>query len=466
MPTLTIEAALDRLNLPFTLAPLQLIDAKELVQYDRVGLFWDVGVGKTVESTVLAKAWNNDTTLVVVPPILIAQWREWLQQVDPTSRVKVYYGPKRSAADMEGEWVITSHSIFRNDFPKLQAHFLRKSHTLIVDEAQGLKDVRSKLYRCVKGLCINGNLVLATGTATSKPEDAYSYISLKTPKVYRSYSHFTALHVAEVDFFGNVVAYRDLERISENLMLQASKRTKEEVFAGQLNPPVYTTLNYELDPQHKKLYDQLVDECLLELVNSGQKIDATTPQRLYHLTQQMVLNWGYFADDPTKRAQGMDFVDQMVEQTECLDPSKTKLMIWTYYVRTTEMVLEYIRKKYGNVVVAAYSGADSKRSVSEFMFNPACRIFVGQPLSAGVGLNAMTVCWAQLFLEFSTVPMHIRQSIGRVDRMGQQHIPNIWFAVAQGTVQVKLLSNLLRNDANVSIVERNPQTLREALLGR
>lgn len=460
----TLDEALQTIKLPFKLADLQVKDITELAPFERVGLFWDVGVGKTVAATLIAEMVDRPQTVIVMPPILVPQWKEWLDMVDP-GKTTVYYGPKRTLADLDGKWVVTSHAIFRNDFREFQAKFLRRQHTTIVDEAQALKDIGSKLYRCVRDFSVNQPLILATATATSKPDDAYSYISLKTPKAYRSLGHFHNLHVVDRDFFGNVTEWQDLETISRHLMAQASKRTKEEVFAGSINPPVFQTIKYKLDRKHQKLYEQLVDECLLELVESGQKIDATTPQRLYHTTQQMVLNWAYFAEDPAARPAAFDILDQVIDETGCMTPGRSKLIVWSYYQMSSKRLLDYLLALYPGQVVAAYGGANSKASVWSFMNDDNTRILIGQPTSVGMGLNAMTVCNEALFLEFSTVPMHIRQSIGRIDRKGQEKIPNIRFAVAENTVQVRLLNNLFKNDDAVSVIERNPQTLRAALLG-
>lgn len=461
----TLEQALADLKIPFELAPTQAEDIRTLAPFGRVGLFHDVGAGKTVMATLIAEMQECETNLITTWPILIDQWVKWLKLVDPENTTTAYYGPKRKASDLDAKWVVTSHAIFRRDYSKLQLHYLKKTHTTTVDEAQGLKDVGSKLYRLTKAISQGQPLILATGTPTSKPSDAYSYISLKTPGKYRSMEHFENLHVVERDIFGAVQEWRGLEQVSENLMLQAVKRTKEEMFAGMLHPPVYQTLNYDLEPQHKKLYDQLVDEALIELAESGQKIDATTPQRLYHLSQQMVLNWAHFAQNPELRARGLDFIDATVEDAQVLRPERSKLIIWTYHQLSSGRVFQYVRDTWDKHAVAAYGGSDSKKAVHAFMNNPECRIMVAQPMSVGAGLNAMSVCWEMLFLEFSTVSMHIRQSIGRVDRVGQQHIPNIRFAVANGTIQNHLLHNLFKNDDRVSVVERNPQTLRQALMG-
>lgn len=460
-----LETALKALSLPFELAPLQASDCIELAPSERNGLFLEVGCGKTVMSTVLATMWERPHNIIAMPPILLEQWSKWLNTVDPENKTAIHYGPRRDGSAFKAKWVLTSHAIFRDDFKEFTQHFVRKDYTTIIDEAQNLKNVGSKLFRYTKSFSAGQPLALLTGTPTTKPVDAYAYIDLKTPKLYRSLGHFENLHVAERDFFGSVTEWRDLETVSERLMLQSVKRTKEEVFKGQLNPPEYIPMEYRLDPKHYKLYTKLVEECLLDLEISGQKIDGTTPQRLYHLVQQIIVNWAMFSENANDVPKIFELIAQTIEETDCMSHGKSKLIVWTYYQPSTKYVYDKLHAEYPGKVVIAYGKSDSHKAVDRFMNDPDARIGVFHPLSVGMGLNAMDVCWEMIFAEFSTVPMHIKQSIGRVDRMGQKHIPNIRFAIAKGTVQERLMQNLLKADETVAIVERNKETLRAALLG-
>lgn len=332
---------------------------------------------------------------------------------------------------------------------------------ILVHNCHHLKNSASLLYRKVNTLATGNPLQLLTGTPTSKPTDAYAYIKLTTPQIYRSYGHFEALHVADRDFFGNITAYQNLGLAQQNLMLQALKRTKEEMFPGIIQPR-YQVLEYDLEPRHKKLYMELAEEQLL-LLGNGEKIDATTAQRLYHALQQIVVNYDFFSGNAEARSAAYDLVDQTIEETECLKPGKSKLIIWTYYKRTSASVLGYLEDC---GAVGAYSGVDSNQSIRRFMEDPKCRILVAQPMSAGMGLEPQHVCWENLFLEHSTVPLHFAQSVGRTDRKGQKHMPTMRVAVANDTIQVPLHSRLLHNGDLVQQTEGNVKSIRDAIYGR
>jgi hypothetical protein len=447
----------------FTLAPLQVQDVEQFVQWDVSLNNYEVGGGKTVVSSVVSLMRTTGTTVVIVPPILISPWTKWLTQV--SDKVLRYEGPPKWRAQQElpnYRWVVMSHGIFRKDFEQWAGKLRQLDLEVIVDEAQAVKNPKSVLYSKLYKLAHDRKIQLLTGTPTSKPLDCYTYIRLKTPEFYRSYAHFEQVHVAERDFFGAVKSYQNLEVLRDRFAVKTIKRSKEEIH-GYKKQCLFPDSSYDLDPDHYKLYEKLLDEQLLVL-DDGSMIDGTTATRLYHLMQQIVVNYDHFSGDPTKRSKAYDLLDLTIEDTECLEIGRSKLIVWTYYTMTTAKVLAYLKGK-GYKAVAAYSGADSAKSFELFMTDPETRIGVFQPQSAGAGLNPQGVCWEALYLEMSTTPMLSRQSLGRLDRVGQMHTPSFRLGVANKTVQPLLLEKLLSNDDEVSYVERTKKSLRSLLLG-
>jgi len=336
---------------------------------------------------------------------------------------------------------------------------------ILVHNCQALKNPQSKLFRCVNQFVApDRHLLLLTATPTSKPEDTYTYIKLKTPQIYRSFGHWQNLHVLDRDIFGTITAYQNLEQLADNFAINSVKRTKREVF-GDVMEPIYQQMPYELDPKHYKLYVRLAEEQLL-LLDNGDKIDATTAQRLRHALQQIVVNYGKFSGNPEDRSKAFDVIDQVIEEVDPMDKSKSKLVIWTYYVATSESVTAYLKQKFGDrAVVAAYGKVNSQKSIDAIMTDPEARILVAQPSSCGVGLNLQHVCWENLFIEMATVPMQARQAMGRTDRAGQKNRPTMRFAQAAKTIQIKLFNDLLKNDDLVTQIERSPASLRQEIFG-
>lgn len=458
----TYETRINRTlpKLPFKLAEQQLKDVTESCLFNRTGWYMDVGTGKTVCSTLKAIARNAERNYILVPPIIIDQWEAWLRSIGEDD-IGVYRGPQRTPDLLQHKWVIMSHAIFRDSFTTVEESG-PKYYSVIVDEAQYLKNPASKLFKYVKRFAMVKDLQLLTGTPTSKPEDSYAYIHLLTG-YYRSYGHWKNLHVDSVDFFGNTKTYKNLELVTEQMKVQTIKRTKKDIFGHNLDP-IFQVMPYSLDKAHQKLYEKLAEEQLLLLLDGG-KIDASSPTRLYHALQQIVLQWSKFCGEP-KRSAGYDVLDQVIEEVDPMDKAKSKLVVWTYYQHTSGEVVQYLRDKFGEqAIAAAYGKVNSQKGIDAIMNDPECRILVAQPSSCGVGLNLQHVCSEMLFLELSTTPMQAKQAIGRVDRAGQTVRPTIRIAQAKRTIQVRLLQQLLSNDDLVAKVEDLESTLRGAIFG-
>jgi hypothetical protein len=272
------------------------------------------------------------------------------------------------------------------------------------------------------------------------------------------------MHVTEYDIFNQPTGYIDLPTITKNLYLQSSHRTAEEIH--KLNPRCnYKPIPYKLDSKHLRLYNQIAEEMLLELPN-GERIDMTTASALYHGLQQTIVSWSHFAGEPNLRPAIFDVVDQTLDETAWDQEGSSKLVIWSYYKRTTEALLEYMNSKRAGSTVAAYSGSNSAKAADAFQNNPNVTCIIAQPGSAGSGVNFQHVSWESLFVELpppgSVGPF--RQALGRIDRTGQTRNPTQRFAVAQKTLQVRRIEDLMSNDDLVSSVI-NEKALRHAIFG-
>jgi hypothetical protein len=476
----TLDECLAKYPLPltpmgdvFTLHGWQREDITALAAWTRVGAFLPVGAGKTVVATLVALIWDDEVRVVAVQPILVKQWVRWLNSIPGTGGAVAYKGtPKqRNALELDkARWWVMSYGIFKNDFDKLCKLTRHKKVALIVDEAQNIKNTETDLFKKCNTFSLGQKLCLMTGTELNSPADAYGYIKIKTPGVYRSYGQFENIHAAKRDFFKKVIEWQNLPLMNQNLYMQSVQRTKEQVHA-HLPKANYIPFEYELDPKHKKLYDQLVEEQLLEL-ESGGKIDGTTVNSLYLFCQQVILNWARFSGDDSVKPAGFELLDTLIDTTnfgavdkDGVPKGPNKFIVWTWFKDSTRLTGDYLESLYPGRVVLAYSDSNSQKSVDRFMEDPNCAWLVAQPLSAGAGLNPQYVCYNSVFLEFPTRTILFRQSAGRIDREGQRFNANIWIGIAEGTIQNKMYNNLLSNDELVQTVQGSGRDLRKIIHG-
>jgi SNF2 family DNA or RNA helicase len=450
-----------------TLRQDQIEDIENNYVFDRVALFNEVGTGKTATGTCLALAWDAQHNVVLMPPILLRQWSKWLRSLHDVGDVLVYQGDpaKRQAMNIAAyRWLLMTIQIFKKDLPRIRRALGERSSTTVVDEAHSVKNVGSANYKAVRDFSDGQGLLLMTGTPISHPSDAYAYVKLKTPNVYRSQAQFENLHVEERDFFGNVVKWRSLEQMNANLMLQATRRLSREVLK-HLKLPNYIPIYYDLDPEHLALYNQLADEQLLMLPDGG-KIDATSAARLYNALQQIVVNWDHFSGVPELKSKAFDVIDMVADEIDLAQPESSKLIVYTYYRMTSKKVAEHLSKFNAVALYSDIPPRQQEQNMARFLEDPKCRVLVAQPSSGGVGFNPQHVCWEILFVEEPVIPKDFIQASGRVDRDGQVHVPNIRLAIAEGTIQHRLHGNLLAKDKLANKVQGGFMDLRDAIHGR
>ncbi len=450
---------------PSQLKPMQVEDINALAKLGRALGDLPVGYGKTPIATAVSLMLEPPATLIIVPPILVPRWGKWLRSIPGITKVLEYEGSvaERKAMQLSGQqFIIASYGIFRNDFPRIRKEL--GESMLIVDEAQNCKNHNSVLFKRVKEFSDGYPLLLMSGTIMSKPGDGYAYCKLNSPNAYRTYAMFENIHVAKYNFFDQPIEWTNLELLQENLDLARVKRTKEEVHA-HLPQANFLTLEYSLGKPHMKLYNQLMQEQLMTVAD-GIKLDATTAQRMYNYSQQIVANYGWFADDESLVANLFYLLDSVIDEIglgQSVMPGerpRSKLVIWTVYKMTSRRILKYMNDL-GIKTVAAFSETNSVKAAEAFENDPETVCIVAQPGSLGVGCNLQYVCNECFYAEFPLTSIPFWQSAGRIDREGQIFNPNIRLAVAKGTIQEQLLSNLYSNDELVRKASGNKRSIKD-----
>jgi SNF2 family DNA or RNA helicase len=457
---------------PFDLRKYQVDEVNYLSEFDRAGFYWDPGTGKTAGSTHYALYWKItagvNQWVIVQPPILLLQWEAWLKSVrriedgQPPS-VTVYAGTpaKRQKLSLDSDFILVSYGLFKNDFDRFLQHFDGKKVGTIADEATAVKNTATDNHKAIKLFSDGRPLAPLTGTPLAKPGDAFAYVRLLTGnKIYRNKRHFEQLHVKEVDEYGNVKEWQNLDLLAQNMRVQTSRIIRREV-RSELPPITYQTIPYELDPAHLKLYERIAEEQLVELDN-GQEINAITASKLRSSLQQIVCNWGHFEGDE-RRPAVMDVIEETFEE---IGPDR-KLMIVANFQMTNRYLLQALHQ-YGAVAVyGEVSPARKQDAINRFIGETSCRAILVQPQSAGLGLDGLQkVCSDALVIEAPSLALYFHQVIARLDRDGQDSPVVCRVAVAQKTVQVRAFRDLLANDAQVNSIQGSYQDLRDAIYGK
>lgn len=448
---------------PIDLYGYQQAAVNEFTPLSRSAIYFDVGTGKTLTAIALALSkmlytGSVDTTLVIVPPVLIPNWCRNIAKVTDQSVVAYAGTPtQRKQLDLTSRFIVVGVQIFKRDYAYLCSALSRRRVFVVVDEAQMLKNTGSDNYKKVRDFALEQQICLLTGTPLSTPLDGYAMIKLVSPTIYKTMAQFASIHVTETDFFGKPKAFQHLELLTKNLMTSAHRVLKEDVLKD-LPELIYNPIYYDMDPKHLKLYNKLVDEEMAKHPD-GTMIDLTGAQALYQALQQVPCNAEHFsAGEITSSI--LDLVDSVMDEL-----GHRKLVIFSYYVMTTKRLLEHLKDR---GAVALYGQTrDRQAQIDRFVMDPKCQVIVLQLRAGGAGIDDLqTVCNEILFVELPiTISAHFRQAVARVHRNGQRTGVNCRVAIANGTLQARLWENMQDNDSLVNTVIRGPMDIRDSLRG-
>lgn len=458
------EIALAIYTLPFKLKPFQVEVINDLGLLDNQGHYLQMSCGKTACSTVCAlyrKAVYHERCVVIMPPILLKQWEEWLKTIKPSVSVVRYAGTpaERKALSLDADFVLVGVQIFKKEYARFVSHFVDKQYVTIVDEATMVCGVGSDNHEKIYDFTLGRPRMMLTGTPMDNPENAYGLLKFVAPGVYRNKTQFMRVHSFSQDFFGNTVEWGNLELLAENMAVNSKRVLLADVYA-QMPKVSYIPLNYDLDPKHLKLYRKLAEEELLRLPDGG-KIDATQATKLMHALGQIVMNWGHFAGDLSLESETVSLVKEKLGEL-----GNGKLLIFAHYRMSVELLAERL-KKYGVVTVNSEVTAKQKEAnLEKFKTDPECRVMVAQVKSAGYGLDGLQFCCSHvIYAEPCTSPRDFAQSVARLVRLGQSNPVQVYMAVAAGTLQPRAFNSLLKKDEVVNQVIRNVADLRDMVFG-
>jgi SNF2 family DNA or RNA helicase len=452
-------------TLPFPLYDFQVAAVNELAPLNGAGVYLEPGLGKTAVSTCCALykriREGVKTTLVIMPPILVQQWNRWLEKVVPKEgaplHIVSYQGsPKhRAALDLNSDFLLMGIQIFKKDYDNIVYTFQGESTHVILDEASSIKDIGTGNYKLYRNFVQSKSHQLLTGTPLNNPGDAYAYIKLVAPTLYRSHGQFTSIHVTERDFFNNPKSYGNLDLLASNLKINAVRHTKADVL--DLPPCTIVHMEYDLDPKHKKLYNQLATEQMLRM-EDGSKIDATQSSALFHNLQQIICQWDFFGQDEKLVSNAYKLIEETLEEMK-----GAKLVVFANYRRTNQALVKRFNCPgvWGEV-----SPRDKEAAIHKFITDDTCNMIALNAVSAGIGIDGLQdVCADALYVESPISLSHWTQSMSRLDRQGQKKPVTIRIGTALGTIQEYLVKALVKKEDLVKPLQGSKALLRLAVYG-
>ncbi len=427
------------------LYPYQREGALFLARAGRCLLADDMGLGKTIQALaaaeILARTVGVERVLIIAPTSLKHQWKREIEKfTDRTATVVEGLLARRSelyAAD--SFYKITNYDVVHRDLERIRAW---QPELIILDEAQRIKNWKTRTAQCVKRLESPYTFVLTGTPLENRLEELHSIVEFVDRFRLGPMFRFLREH-QHADEHGRVIGYHNLSGISKTLEPMLLRRTKAKVLKD-LPERLEKRLFVPMTPEQSKHHEEN-REGVARIVAKWRRfgfLAEADQRRLMILLQNMRMscNSTYLLDQKTDFGVKADEIIELL--SEMLEDAQTKVVIFSQWVRMHELVVNRIKQKHWQHVLfyGGVPGPKRKHLVQRFKDDPDCRLFLATD-AGGVGLNLQNAS-AVVNLDLPWNPAVLEQRIGRVHRLGQRRPVRVVHLISQGTIEEGMLGIL------------------------
>ena len=273
--------------------------------------------------------------------------------------------------------------------------FLNCHKTLMaIDESTTIKNPGAIRTKNIIGLGKNVSYkrILTGSPVTKSPLDLYTQCWFLDPWLLEQQSYYSfrtryAL-MKKIMVSGRqieiVVGYRNLGELSEKIKPFSHRVLKDDCL--DLPPKTYMKRTIQLTEEQKKVYKQMKEIALATL--NGKL--TTTHNVITQLMRLHQITCGHFkSDDGQVQKIASNRLDELMD---VLSEMEGKAVIWAHYRYDIEVIVEAIKKEYGDKSVVTYYGdttTEDRQKAIKLIQDPnsLVRFIIGTPQTGGYGIT-------------------------------------------------------------------------------
>jgi superfamily II DNA or RNA helicase len=449
-----------------TLYPYQVEGVAFLASRGRALLADDMGLGKTAQAIAamvrLMRKGAVRRTLIVCPASLKRQWAREIERFtgmgeDEVAVVSGVRDLRQRLYASPPAVLITSYELARTD----QVDLIELApDLLILDEAQRIKNWRTRTADAIKRIPARNAFVLTGTPLENRLDDLYSIAQVIDPHLFGPLWRFNA-DFMQTDEKGKVVGYRNLDHLRRRLAPVMLRRRKEDVLL-ELPERLVNRLVVPMSSAQKALHDeaeQLVAMLIARL--SKRPLTPAEEKRLLQAFQRMRMSCDAagLVDKVSEGAPKLDELGGLLEEI-CVQGGH-KVVVFSEWTLMQELAVEVCQRlDLGHVRLHGGVPSEARgRLIDRFHEDPACKVFFSTD-AGGVGLN-LQVASHLINLDLPWNPAVLAQRLGRVHRLGQRRAVNVVLLVSEESFEEKLERTLDAKRALFSAAVGDDETTTE-----
>ncbi|MEQ8497422.1 MAG: DEAD/DEAH box helicase, partial [Gammaproteobacteria bacterium] len=400
----------------------------------------DMGLGKTVQTLahllVEQRAGRLDVpALLVAPTSLMGNWKREAARFAPTLRVVVLHGQSRHAhwAELaQADLVLTTYPLLARDTERLLE---QRFHSLILDEAQAIKNPRAKAAQVVRAIDARHRLCLTGTPLENHLGELWALFDFLMPGFLGDAEGFRRHYRQPIEQNGNAERHADLARRVAPFVL---RRTKQQV-ATELPPKTEIVQRVELGAAQAELYESIratVDQRVREAIarQGLARSHITILDALLKLRQACCDPRLLELDEPPPPSAKLELLLELLEE---LLAEGRKVLLFSQFTSMLTLIEAELDRR--GVVYAKLTGRTRNRDAAIAQFREGgANLFLISLKAGGVGLN-LTEADTVIHYDPWWNPAVEAQATDRAYRIGQTQPVFVYKLIVENSVEEKML---------------------------
>ncbi len=427
------------------LLPYQEAGVLHLAFGERALLADDMGLGKTVQAiaacALLRELHGIERVLVVCPASLKTEWEEQIRLFSdlPATAVFGNASTRRRQYRHGGFFTLCNYEQVLADGDELPS--LVRPDVVVLDEAQRIKNLRTKTAAAIKKLDSRYAFVLTGTPLENRIDELYSILQFLDPRLLGPLFRFNREYY-ELDERGRAIGYRNLDRLAERVSSVMLRRRKEEVeteLPGRTTKTFFVPMT-ETQRGFYQDYERLVARLAAIARRRALTRDEFEQMQRYLACMRMVCDTPSILDDQPHDCPKMDELERLLPDL-LADPER-KIIVFSEWVRMLSLVREHAVE--AGLEFAWHTGdvpqQRRRAEIRRFREDPDCRLFLSSE-SGGVGLN-LQAADTVINLDLPWNPARLEQRIARAWRKRQTRPVSVVNLVSEDTIEHRMLALL------------------------
>ncbi len=396
----------------------------------------DMGLGKTVQALAVLLARRDVGPILVVAPVSVGfNWVRETERFAPTLTPIVYRDTDRTeflASLGPGDMLVTSYHLLLQHADDLAAV---KWGTLVLDEAQAIKNSQTKTARAVRSVEADWRFALTGTPCENHLGDLWSVFRGVSPGLFGSWERFREVFADPIEKGKSAERKGSLARVLRPFVL---RRSKSEVLT-ELPPRTEVQLSAELSAAERGRYEDARLSAIAQLADVGgdtgkdkrfQVLAALTKLRQLACHPRLVdAGW---KDSSAK-------LDLFLETVDELRDGHHRALVFSQFTSHLALVREALdtRKITYQYLDGQTTPAQRRERVDAFQRGEG-EFFLISLKAGGTGLN-LTGADYVIHLDPWWNPAVEDQASDRAHRIGQTRPVTVYRLVAKDTIEEQIL---------------------------